>query len=184
MGKSKPKPKGNGRMPAEKPPGCYVLSLSVENVRCFGPKQTLDCSDGNGRPRQWTVILGDNGSGKTTLLQARAGHEWVERKTSKGDDLDPAILLYSSAFIRHSTDGALGRSELRAVRQSDLCATDGQNCEGSWGIRLPLSSGYRSNLHDFVVHGYGPKTTARDQMTHLCGRFLWDRVACAFRRRW
>src|SRR2546423_7222442 len=47
----------------------YFLSLSVENIRCFGPQQTLDLSDGNGRPAQWTIILGDNGVGKTTLLQ-------------------------------------------------------------------------------------------------------------------
>lgn len=48
--------------------GVYFLSLSVENVRCFAEKQTLDLSDGNGRPAQWTVILGDNGVGKSTLL--------------------------------------------------------------------------------------------------------------------
>jgi predicted ATP-binding protein involved in virulence len=47
----------------------YFLSLEVENVRSFGPKQTLDLSNGNGRPAQWTIILGDNGVGKTTLLQ-------------------------------------------------------------------------------------------------------------------
>jgi len=47
----------------------YFLSLTVENVRCFGPKQTLDLSDGNGRPAQWTILLGENGVGKTTLLQ-------------------------------------------------------------------------------------------------------------------
>ncbi|WP_437757090.1 AAA family ATPase [Sorangium sp. So ce1389] len=51
----------------------YFLSLILENVRCFGPAQTLDLSDGEGRPRQWTVILGNNGVGKTTLLQALAG---------------------------------------------------------------------------------------------------------------
>lgn len=50
-------------------PPAYFLSLSVENVRCFGPKQTMDLSDGKGRPSQWTVILGDNNTGKTTLLQ-------------------------------------------------------------------------------------------------------------------
>jgi predicted ATP-binding protein involved in virulence len=48
----------------------YFLSLTIENVRCFGEKQTLDLSDGNGRPQQWTIILGDNGVGKTTLLQS------------------------------------------------------------------------------------------------------------------
>jgi energy-coupling factor transporter ATP-binding protein EcfA2 len=48
----------------------YFLSLTLENVRCFGPKQTLQLSDAQGRPARWTVILGNNGMGKTTLLQA------------------------------------------------------------------------------------------------------------------
>jgi AAA domain, putative AbiEii toxin, Type IV TA system/AAA domain len=48
--------------------GTYFLSLTVENVRCFGPAQTLDLSDGHGRHAPWTVILGENGLGKTTLL--------------------------------------------------------------------------------------------------------------------
>ncbi|CAN91588.1 hypothetical protein predicted by Glimmer/Critica [Sorangium cellulosum So ce56] len=50
--------------------GVYFLSLTLENVRCFGPAQTLDLSNGEGKPRQWTVILGNNGVGKTTLLKA------------------------------------------------------------------------------------------------------------------
>jgi len=52
--------------------GFYFLSLSLENVRCFAAEQTLDLSDSNGRPAQWTVILGDNGTGKTTLLEILA----------------------------------------------------------------------------------------------------------------
>ena len=50
----------------------YFSSLTVENLRCFGAKQTLDLTDGKGRPAQWTVILGENGTGKTTLLQTLA----------------------------------------------------------------------------------------------------------------
>lgn len=50
-------------------PPAYFLSLSVENVRCFSVSQTINVSDGQGRPAQWTVILGDNNTGKTTLLQ-------------------------------------------------------------------------------------------------------------------
>jgi AAA domain, putative AbiEii toxin, Type IV TA system len=53
----------------------YFLSLSLENVRCFGPKQRLDLSDGNGKPARWTIILGLNGTGKTTVLQSLVGFE-------------------------------------------------------------------------------------------------------------
>lgn len=55
--------------------GSYFLSLSLENVRCFGPKQTLDLSDGHGKPARWTILVGANGTGKTTLLQALVGVE-------------------------------------------------------------------------------------------------------------
>jgi predicted ATP-binding protein involved in virulence len=50
----------------------YFLSLSLENIRCFGPTQPLDLSNGASRPAQWTIILGNNGVGKTTLLRALA----------------------------------------------------------------------------------------------------------------
>lgn len=60
----------------------YFLSLSLENVRCFGSRQTLDLSDGNGRPARWTVILGDNGTGKTTLLQVLAGIRLIHKYDS------------------------------------------------------------------------------------------------------
>jgi hypothetical protein len=62
-------PKAAVRQPA------YFMSLSLENVRCFGPKQTLDLSDGNGKPAPWTIILGLNGTGKTTILQLLSGFE-------------------------------------------------------------------------------------------------------------
>jgi hypothetical protein len=52
--------------------GTYFLSLSLENVRCFGEKQVLDLSDSEGRPARWTILLGNNGTGKTTVLQALA----------------------------------------------------------------------------------------------------------------
>ena len=55
--------------PEDLPPA-YFLSLTLENVRYFGPEQTLDLTDDDGTPVQWTVLLGDNGTGKTTLLQA------------------------------------------------------------------------------------------------------------------
>jgi hypothetical protein len=50
-------------------PPMYFSELTIENVRCFGPRQKLDLRDRSGLPAKWTVILGDNGVGKTTLLQ-------------------------------------------------------------------------------------------------------------------
>jgi energy-coupling factor transporter ATP-binding protein EcfA2 len=51
----------------------YLLSVDVENVRCFGSRQTLQLSGERAKPFAWTVIFGDNGTGKTTLLQAVCG---------------------------------------------------------------------------------------------------------------
>jgi hypothetical protein len=69
---------GNDRLrPALRPPesrrsrrAMYFTELTLENSRCFGPRQTLKLTDAAGRPAMWTVILGENGTGKTTLLQA------------------------------------------------------------------------------------------------------------------
>ncbi|MGI4863507.1 MAG: AAA family ATPase [Janthinobacterium lividum] len=54
------------------PPPAYFLSLSLENVRSFGEKQTISFARKDGRPAQWTIILGDNGVGKTTVLKSLA----------------------------------------------------------------------------------------------------------------
>jgi predicted ATP-binding protein involved in virulence len=48
----------------------YFLQLSVENLRCFGKRQTIRFSDENGNPFHWTIIMGDNGVGKTSLLKS------------------------------------------------------------------------------------------------------------------
>ncbi|MDP8237665.1 MAG: AAA family ATPase [Candidatus Hatepunaea meridiana] len=72
-------------------PPAYFMSLTLENIRCFGEKQTLDLLDGKGRPAQWTVILGDNGVGKTTLLQCLVANEAI----LLGEELIPKFLMFS-----------------------------------------------------------------------------------------
>lgn len=51
----------------------YIRSISLENVRCFGSKQTLYFTQNNqsdGEIAMWNVILGNNGTGKTTVLKS------------------------------------------------------------------------------------------------------------------
>ena len=53
-------------------PRVWFKSISLENVRSFGRKQTIYFTeDGteNGPVARWNVILGDNGTGKTTVLK-------------------------------------------------------------------------------------------------------------------
>lgn len=66
----------------EQPP-VYFSSLELENVRCFGQRQSLSLTDDVGNPTQWTLILGDNGVGKTTLLQCLA---WMRPLPRINDD--------------------------------------------------------------------------------------------------
>ncbi len=88
----------------------YLMSVEVENVRCFGPPQTLELSRPGGQPYAWTVIFGDNGSGKTTLLQAVCGiastlqdrkevpsfiryNWWPRRRPSQPAQVNASVLL-------------------------------------------------------------------------------------------
>lgn len=70
------------------PPPAYFLSLSLENVRSFGEKQTISFARPDGRPAQWTIILGDNGVGKTTVLKALAALRPIK---SLDYDIDPSF---------------------------------------------------------------------------------------------
>ncbi len=58
----------------------YFKSISLENVRCFGNKQTVDFTDRDGNASMWNLILGDNGTGKTTVLRGLA--EIIDYTTS------------------------------------------------------------------------------------------------------
>lgn len=111
--KDKPgKPSTNGTTPPEKEPErlpAYFLSLTLENVRCFGLKQTLDLSDGNGKPARWTIILGLNGTGKTTLLQSLALDQHPPAMPKRGLKAIPVF-----AFIH---------DELPLVRNAEAPAT-------------------------------------------------------------
>ncbi len=100
--------------------GIYFLSLSLENVRCFGAKQTLDLSDGNGRPAQWTVILGDNGTGKTTLLEVLGnGITVFEEPKYNLRRIDSSIPMIETSFAYNNTLENKQGSFLKYISKSE-----------------------------------------------------------------
>ena len=84
--------------------GSYFLSLELENVRCFSERQTLDLSDGDGRPARWTILLGENGTGKTTILQLLAGFEEVTWEPRSDETWSRKPRLLNASFLGDSFD--------------------------------------------------------------------------------
>ena len=140
----------------------YFLSLSLENVRCFGEKQTLDLSDGNGKPARWTVILGDNGTGKTTLLQVMAGMQFYEALKISGNKEIGLTLKWKSQNLYRRND---------TILKTEACFAWGytleQNIESHSTITLNykdyrdynLSGGCKENeeeiLYNLNIFAYG-----------------------------
>ncbi|HEY1187326.1 MAG TPA: AAA family ATPase, partial [Gemmata sp.] len=121
------KPPASGTAPSApepEPRAAYFLSLTVENVRCFGPKQTLDLSDGNGKPAPWTIILGVNGTGKTTLLQSLAGFEILSGSPTWAGEFTRSFLSVAkshapqSRFLHWLLESHAGESTLHSFLRS------------------------------------------------------------------
>ncbi len=98
--------KGNGKSSAngngqEKPQPAYFKSLTIEDVKCFKGKHTIDLTDGNGKPAQWTVILGNNNTGKTTILKCLAGLGVTNSSVIDLSDYEPKSLggFYTFPFF-------------------------------------------------------------------------------------
>ena len=79
----------------------YFSSLEIENVRCFGGRQVLDLTDDDGRPVQWSLLIGENGTGKTTLLECLA---WMCPVPDREDPLPNGA---AAEGIQPPTEGAL-----------------------------------------------------------------------------
>ncbi|HEX5748061.1 MAG TPA: AAA family ATPase [Archangium sp.] len=153
---------GSRKPTPSEPLPVYFRSLTLENVRCFGPEQTLNLSDGKGRPARWTVILSNNGMGKTTLLQALTAFEPISYE-QEGDRYHlpkgyflPETLSWNP--VRHQA--YLARFSAK-VRAGALLASGGGNeeqaeleyaLEPMWGSEATIVSTPFQNL---VCYGYG-----------------------------
>ena len=98
-------------MPSSEQPLIYYSSLELENVRCFGERQTLELTDEKGRPAQWTLLLGDNGVGKTTLLQCLAWMKPVPQGNKRGKEEEPPKKI--EPFLNGEPDDDVFNSLLR-----------------------------------------------------------------------
>jgi predicted ATPase len=147
----------NGRPGKATPPPAYFLSLEVENVRCFGPRQELDLSNGNGRPAQWTVILGDNGTGKTTLLQCLAALEPCAFPNPDvfRDNVIPKVFI-DSAFYDAWRPARSGKAEVPFLFLANV--TYGSKLNGTPTRRTPSRATATRSTQLFYV---GPRSSGR-----------------------
>ncbi|WNG52103.1 AAA family ATPase [Archangium minus] len=149
-------------VPAQPQP-VYFLSLSLENVRCFGPEQTLNLSDGQGRPARWTVILGNNGMGKTTLLQALTSFEPVRTALSPTTPLYiPRGHIQSRRLswypLRHQRDIAQFSASLTLGRLLTAGSAGGRDIKMHYDLTHegPFSAiGTYETIQSLVCYGYG-----------------------------
>ncbi|MDM8558531.1 AAA family ATPase [Candidatus Parabeggiatoa sp. HSG14] len=143
-----------------KPLPTYFKSLTVENIKCFKGKQTIDLSDGNGKYAQWTVILGDNNTGKTTLLRCLA-------------DLEPT--LFETNTKEHCPNNLLRVRRQKRIGFSEKffsvsCFTLWEKPKGSnqfvtddntWGFTQSSWTGIKCGNKDglsicgLIIYGYG-----------------------------
>jgi len=150
---------------------CYFLGLTVENVRSFGAPQTLDLSDGQGRPAQWVILLGDNGAGKTTLLQCLAA--MIPRQfQARAGGLDGPELKFCAPeiYLNHPSDEKyrnflrVGTERLKITTQTwygaklENKATHFHKFSNNvdLGFGLPgTASIFPTQTSHFLVYGYG-----------------------------
>ncbi|MEK8019398.1 MAG: AAA family ATPase, partial [Candidatus Parabeggiatoa sp.] len=133
----------------------YFLKLMVENVRCFGKTQTLNLSDGKGKPARWTIILGDNGVGKTTLLKCLSA---LEPNLVQGEQrTEPRVLWMmpkaENIFGRHGKSDFLVQAYrlYKGWFHSKVSSIfKGYSFQSMMASSLPFNE-----LDNFIIYAYG-----------------------------
>jgi energy-coupling factor transporter ATP-binding protein EcfA2 len=95
--------------PEPRRPLFQLQRVVVENFRSLGDVE-IELVDGDGKPRQWTLILGQNGSGKTTLLRAIA-------LLTVGRDAFAELMADPSLWIRNGSEKAVIRGIFKSTEE-------------------------------------------------------------------
>lgn len=151
---------------AENVPGHYLLDLSLENLRCFGRKQTLRLADGRGVPYHWTIILGENGTGKTSLLKALVSLAPSPKQMfGRNQELHlyPGLLDWATSWdTRRQSGSATAHISGTTVKARSLAhARTGERLQlwveqrHSGRDRISYSAAEYSQLGDFLCFAYG-----------------------------
>ena len=142
---------------------CYFIELAVENITCFGSKQTLSMANDQGGIASWTILLGDNGMGKTTLLQCLASMLPRASQTPVGSSAELGAVYYEpniSAYVEWESGLRRVQSRTSSIEVKVGFERDPKHWHGAsifWkaGTQTRFSSFYPSAVGDFTACGYG-----------------------------
>jgi predicted ATP-binding protein involved in virulence len=165
------------------PPPAYFLSMSLENVRSFGEKQTISFARADGRPAQWTIILGDNGVGKTTVLKSLASSAPLgefKEDSYQPQDFKNNLFLFKWNALRH---GKATRGVVKSNIRVNLTLTDDNLLDYSEEGEVALEilnanprhrnsalgiSSIDLNLTGLICYGYGAgRTTGNSVLSEV-----------------
>lgn len=146
--------------------GHYFLDFSLQNVRCFGKKQTIRLADDQGNPFHWTIILGDNGVGKTSLLKGLVSLAPSPKNIFKDRvkiKLYPGLEDWKSDWDSSRFDGKLpsvfeantiGAHTFRKLLKAENLHLRVEQSHNSYG-KIDYDQEVYSRIGDFLCFAYG-----------------------------
>jgi len=158
----------------------FLEHLYLRNIRSLR-ELNLPLTDAQGKPRKWTVLLGENGTGKSTVLRAIA-------LLLAGSDALPSLIGESTdSWIRFGTESAEIRATLNTTEDKGLKIAlhfeRGQNIREMFKVNSDSLDALDQALWDtsqnYFTAGYGVSRrlpSSNMQVSSKGGRFSHPRA--------